>query len=393
MSTIALEHLLAFLELNRADGNPVDNPSPWDWQKWQQFMIAVAPRSRPPWRPDATLERTGLFDLDRAHCKDFIVAYHAAGTTPLSRRQFAISLDEGEVYKGLLHLLRWWSGFMPLVEREADRILAGAEMITRGPNTIQQIDIQNPRMVILTLAGGFLGDRAYQGATRLRPEAQAWLEHMLRTFRERWQCIYDNRMRFIDQMPRMMYAACQGLSSSRCRVFDIDRYLHVLEEILQWLVFEVGENRTAQREHYRKLLNTIQDSLGTWNFSRKRASVCLPPHMTRALDSIGSEADLAPIRAALARCSNTLEANTSHDHLDEFDAFALLCEIKVISLVDWQLLVAEDACPEDPRSRVEAVDFAGLEGDLRLTETLTAEWDDEDKAAFLFTVSSLPRNR
>ena len=222
--------LLALLELSSADGDPVENPSPWSWPKWQKVQLAIEVPGSPPWTSSATLEDTGLQQRERDYCREFVVAYHAAGDTSAARRIFAMSLEEGPAYKGLCHL-GWWCGtFQPRLEAEVDRILKKAHMITGGAQTVAftpspwpscmlltfsfqilQIGNQNPYIVIATLADGLLGARAYEPPSEL---VYAWMTYTVSSMHARWQVIYDTRMRFVDHVPRMMYAACQGWSSS-----------------------------------------------------------------------------------------------------------------------------------------------------------------------------------
>ncbi|PIL28406.1 hypothetical protein GSI_08440 [Ganoderma sinense ZZ0214-1] len=363
MGTTRLDFLLALLELARAEGDPVDKPSPWSWPQWKK-------------------------------------AFHVAGDTAPARREYAYSLEEGDAYKGMCHLGRWSSRVKTIVEGKVDRILKEAHLITGGAKTvcalvcvafrstipdviaeqIIQIGLRNPHVVIGILAEGLLGKRAYQAPTE---HAYAWLSYVILAFKAHWQALYNTRMRFVDQIPWTIYAACQDVSNVHCCITDIYQYLSCLHALLVELDFHVSEDRLSQQDHYRNLLDAIATIAEGSDLNGKRIGVCLPPNMTQALDNL--EADCVDIvLGAVAACRKLVDCDPDYvleDFPEEFDAFALLSEAKVSHILDWEASSeVRNAC-------------ARLEADPCLSDSHISEWDDDEIAACLFTVSTLPRFR
>ena len=105
--------------------------------------------------------------------------------------------------------------------------------------------------------------------------------------------------------------------------------------------------------------------------------------MTRALD-VMEEGAVEAVLNNVAFCRKVVDAGDDYiveEFPEEFDAFGLLAKIRVSHLLDWDSSTEERAA------------CARVEDDLRLTESLTADWNDEETAAYLFTMSSLPRFR
>ncbi|PIL32589.1 hypothetical protein GSI_05292 [Ganoderma sinense ZZ0214-1] len=400
MGTTRLDFLLALLELARAEGDPVENPSPWSWPQWKKLLLAVGFEGPPPWTAKATFGQTRIQEAEREFCKVFILAFHVAGDTPNARREYAYSLEEGDAFKGMCHLGRWSTRVKTIVEGEVDRILKEARLITGGARTvcvlvcveilsnipdviaeqIFQIGLRNPHVVIGILTKGLLGKRAYQAPTE---PAYAWLSYVISAFKARWQALYNTRMRFVDQIPRTIYAACQDVSNAHCCITDIYQYLSCLHALLVELDFYVSDNRLSQQDHYRNLLDAIARLAEGSDLNGKRVGVCLPPNMTRALDNL--EADrVDTVLGAVAACRKLIDCGPDYvleDFPEEFNAFALLSETKLSGILNWEASSElRDAC-------------ARLEADPGLSESLTSEWDDDEIAACLFTISTLPRFR